>query len=185
LRLCVLVASLMRRYPELNRKLELSGISDQELEQIRMEAKARGLLSGYSVPLDQFIASFGEPWERKENLLIYKLELWPDHLYDVGLNGFGATFHKGFRLSTPQFTGRKGSHSPEIRTEHLRVGFHTVHEIELEFGAPYASDSWGATEDWTYRSGNRSVVLSFDFGLLIDVVESSGDIRVHSTASVP
>lgn len=174
MRLCVLVASIMRRHPELNRKLEFSGVSDQELEQIRIDAKARGLLSGYSVPLDQFIASFGEPWERMENLLIYKLELWPDHLYDIGINDLGGTFHKGFRLPTPQVTARNGSHAPEIRTEHLRVGYHTVHEIELEFGSPSASDAWGATEDWTYRSGDRSVVLSFDFGLLIDVIDLSG-----------
>jgi hypothetical protein len=172
LRLSVFVASLVRRYPELNRRLELSGISDQELEQIRIEAKAQGFLSGYSVPLDQFIAGFGEPWERRETTLIYKLELWPDHLYEVGINGLGATFHKGFRLSAPRFTAKKGSHSPEMGTEHLRIGFHTVHEIESVFGSPHASDSWGATQDWTYHFGSRSVVLSFDFGLLIDIIES-------------
>jgi hypothetical protein len=172
MRLSVFVASLMRRYPELNRRLELSGISDQELEQTRIEAKIRGFLSGYSVPLDRFISAFGEPWERGENALIYKLELWPNHLYEVGIDGLGGTYLKRFRLLVPQSTAKKRSHSMEMRTGDLRAGFHTVHEIELEFGPPYASDSWGATEDWTYRYGSRFVVLSFDFGLLIDVTES-------------
>ncbi len=171
------LASMMRDNSDLQRRLSSAGVMKSMLLEVRDRARDAGLLGGRSIPLEDYVAFFGTPSEVTGDTLRYVLRLWPDHLFEAGINAFGGVFDRGFVL--------KGSGAPltppvslefDTLRRQFRPGFHTMGEVDQVLGKPDKDQAWGAMEDWLYGpiKNGRYVAFEFDFRLL-----SAVQLRTH------
>jgi hypothetical protein len=164
------VASLMRDTTDLNLRLSGAGISRDELDYVREWARANSLLTGRYIQVTSFEKYFGKPLQRDGERMVYPLDLWPEHVFDVGLTASGGSFFEGFRLKS---TDPEEHMKLDINKapSWLAVGRHTWREVKSQLGLPAETQSWGPMEDWFYgpRNDGSYLTIGFDFGLLSTV----------------
>jgi hypothetical protein len=167
LRLDFLLASMMRSTRQLRTRLNTAGVNSRELAKTRVQAREAGLLRPFHVTPEAFIAGFGEPRHYGDNLLVYSLALWPEHLYHIGVREECWIVHHGFVLAQPS----NHSHIDDYGSakQLLRIDYHTRLDATAMLGPPTEVEAWYPYEEWTYVSRQGRLICGFDFGLLAEV----------------
>lgn len=165
------LGSQMRESSDLRERLSSAGVEKSQLLEVKDRAKRVGLLRGRTIPLDDYVGFFGEPLETTRDALWYALRLWPDHLFEAGINEFGGVFERGFVLKEETPIIRPAALELGAVRQQFRPGFHTMEEVARALGTPDKDQAWGAMEDWLYGpvTDDKYLAFEFDFRLLSGV----------------
>lgn len=166
------LASLMQDHARLRDRLRQAQVSESQLNDARENARRTGLLRGAPISPKDLIAFLGDPDEAGYGLLLYQLKLWPDHLFEFGVNEARDVFYRGFKLRVPvTLTGDLPTVA--AAASRLDIGHHTRAEVTGVLGAPARTLDWAPREEWYYGPIRDDIYLvaEFDFGLLTRIQE--------------
>lgn len=167
------IASQMRPHADLAVRLKRFGLKPAVLKASAKRASEAGIINQVRIPWRVAVDYFGEPTNRGPNDLIYKLVLWPSHLFRFGIHEQGWISHDGFQLITPNPAQIQKPKSLDEARMILTTGYHTVNEVRKSFDTPRVVQGWERMEDWYYTlpASRHNLALEFDFGLLTGVAE--------------
>jgi len=166
------VAATMRRSERLLAVLRQCGVDNADLLETEAWIDSSGLLMPDLSTKDSIQALFGPAQKYEPNALVYELALWPDHNFRWLVDNSERAAPVGFelRFAPPAWQ----SHLEfEDMGDHLRVWYHTIHEMREWYGVPNLDESWGHLGSYAYgpTSKEEYVNVQADYGLITTVTK--------------
>lgn len=165
------ILGTMRQRAEIARRFPMEALQQDIQETVRA---ARSALPGPStLTADAVRQFFGTPSDEPAGRLVYRLQLWPEHVYEWSADVAGRIMHSTFKM-------RDGAraHLTEERSqvghERFEPWLHTESEVRSALGKPTSEEGWWPEHDLHYRptANGEGVVFTFDHGLLTAVTSA-------------
>jgi hypothetical protein len=171
-RLDLWLAAAMGKDPELRRFLVRSGVDRRAVVAVRSAAGAVGISERSLTTPAQIVEFFGPPVSVRADRLVYDSVLWPAHQFIWAVSRWGDAGPLGFQLREPLALPRVRVDTDLERLQaHLRVWYHTEHEVRCALGTADRAIGYPYSSRWLYVTPTRRhcVQFAFSWGLLREI----------------